>query len=428
MSLASISFATRPSRPSTERSGSSLFAVVLRRDGRLRPGQRRCSRARPSSAPRSSWQPTASRTSTTRTSRAPSSTGRSRRACSRSSCWPIGLPLYWIMEPGRQENAASGFGRTLRPPGRGPVRRHRRERPGAQLRRLPRRHRRAASARTSSSPRPTPTSIPTSRRATTTPRTSSTSSTGGRRRSTPCCCATAAKRSPTSSPTAGPAARCRRGASTVAARSTTSRSRTSSTTSRRSRSRPRRPRPTPQPSSSATERPSSTTAAASSAARARRCSTSACSRQLRRRRLLVRPLPHRGLVLPRRWSPPSVDGTIVVDRESFEATTANSGCGGALGPNLCDGDTVRQFPLDDDHVAFVTDGSETASATAAPARAAARCPASAPRPAEDPPYWINGGVAREPGRRHAHPGADRGHRRVRARAHLAPTDDEDDDR
>ena len=32
--------------------------------------------------------------------------------------------------------------------------------------------------------------------------------------------------------------------------------------------------------------------------------------------------------------------------------------GGALGPNLTNGDTVRQFPNEDDHVTFVETGSE----------------------------------------------------------------------
>ncbi|MDQ3294064.1 MAG: cytochrome c, partial [Actinomycetota bacterium] len=38
------------------------------------------------------------------------------------------------------------------------------------------------------------------------------------------------------------------------------------------------------------------------------------------------------------------EGQIVVDRDAFEAITANSGCGGEFGFNLCDGDTERQFP------------------------------------------------------------------------------------
>ena len=60
----------------------------------------------------------------------------------------------------------------------------------------------------------------------------------GARPSTPCCCASTGRRSATSSPTAAPSRRCRRGASRAAGRSTTSRSRTSSTTSSRSRSLP----------------------------------------------------------------------------------------------------------------------------------------------------------------------------------------------
>ena len=146
----------------------------------------------------------------------------------------IGLPLYWIIEPGRQANAATDFNAEFVDAGRGDVRADRHEPRRAQLRRLPRR-RRARRGRRYTLHEPDGTV--------------DRSSSGRRRRSTPCCCATAAKRSRTSSRTAGRSRRCRRGASPAAARSTTSRSRTSSTTSSRSRSRPSRRRNRPRTSS-----------------------------------------------------------------------------------------------------------------------------------------------------------------------------------
>jgi mono/diheme cytochrome c family protein len=91
------------------------------------------------------------------------------------------------------------------------------------------------------------------------------------------------------------------------------------------------------------------------------------------------------------------DDQIIVDRERFEAITANSGCGGGLGPNLCDGDTVRQFPAEDDHVAFITDGSQLGIGYGTNGQGSGKMPGFGVRPAESGLYWINGGEAREPG-------------------------------
>ncbi|HET6665053.1 MAG TPA: hypothetical protein VFG94_12375, partial [Acidimicrobiales bacterium] len=87
----------------------------------------------------------------------------------------------------------------------------------------------------------------------------------------------------------------------------------------------------------------------------------------------------------------------VVDREAFEAATANSGCGGALGPNLCDGLTERVFPNEDDHVAFVTNGSDLGVRYGRTGQGSGKMPGFGFRSGEGGLYWINGGAAREPG-------------------------------
>ena len=69
--------------------------------------------ARKESARRSSWPPTASRTTTTRRSRASGSTASSCTACCCSSSSSIGLPLYWVLEPGRQAGATEGLEKRL---------------------------------------------------------------------------------------------------------------------------------------------------------------------------------------------------------------------------------------------------------------------------------------------------------------------------
>lgn len=91
------------------------------------------------------------------------------------------------------------------------------------------------------------------------------------------------------------------------------------------------------------------------------------------------------------------DGQIIVDRERYEEITANSGCGGALGPNLCDGDTIRQFPSSDDHAAFITDGSQLGIGYGRTGQGSGKMPGFGLRPAETGLFWINGGDARDPG-------------------------------
>ncbi len=91
------------------------------------------------------------------------------------------------------------------------------------------------------------------------------------------------------------------------------------------------------------------------------------------------------------------EGTILVDRASFEAATANSGCGGGLGPSLCDGLTERQFPDLQSHIDFVTEGSELGLGYGSTGQGDGLMPGFGLRPAEDPLYWIAGGAAREPG-------------------------------
>ena len=83
-----------------------------------------CSRARPSSArDRAGRQPQA--VLRRRGPRGSEAHRRSTLALVVLFVLAVGIPLYWIMEPGRQENAAEGFDEKLRQPGRGAVRRHR---------------------------------------------------------------------------------------------------------------------------------------------------------------------------------------------------------------------------------------------------------------------------------------------------------------
>jgi hypothetical protein len=107
------------------------------------------------------------------------------------------------------------------------------------------------------------------------------------------------------------------------------------------------------------------------------------------------------------------NGQLVVDRGSYEAATENSGCGGALGPNLCDGATVRQFPEEappenateeeladfnplQDMIDFVSQGSEDGIGYGARGQGSGKMPGFAQRPAEEALYWLNGGNEREP--------------------------------
>ena len=92
----------------------------------------------PRSARRSSSRPTASPTYPTRSSRAASSTARSTSACSACSSSRLGLPLYWLNEPGRQAARVEGLrGASSSSRGAAHVRTDRRGR--VQLRGLPRR-------------------------------------------------------------------------------------------------------------------------------------------------------------------------------------------------------------------------------------------------------------------------------------------------
>jgi mono/diheme cytochrome c family protein len=109
----------------------------------------------------------------------------------------------------------------------------------------------------------------------------------------------------------------------------------------------------------------------------------------------------------------TVEEQLVVDRATFEAATENSGCGGALGPNLCDGSTVRQFPEQSlsedaseeeradfdplqDMIDFVSNGSEDGIGYGVRGQGSGKMPGFAQRPGEDALYWLNGGAEREP--------------------------------
>jgi hypothetical protein len=104
---------------------------------------------------------------------------------------------------------------------------------------------------------------------------------------------------------------------------------------------------------------------------------------------------------------------MIVDRASFEAAIENSGCGGALGPNLCDGATVRQFPEEsppedatEEELAdfdplqpmldFVSNGSEDGIGYGTRGQGSGKMPGFAQRPGEDALYWLNSGEEREP--------------------------------
>jgi hypothetical protein len=83
------------------------------------------------------------------------------------------------------------------------------------------------------------------------------------------------------------------------------------------------------------------------------------------------------------------------------------GCGSALGPNLCDGDTVRQFPVNDNpakgeskyqsHIDFITQGSVIGQRYGLQGQGTGRMPGFGQRPAEPGLFWINGGNDRPAG-------------------------------
>jgi mono/diheme cytochrome c family protein len=101
------------------------------------------------------------------------------------------------------------------------------------------------------------------------------------------------------------------------------------------------------------------------------------------------------------------DDFLVVNREDYEAATANSGCGGGFAFNLCDGDTERQFPEVEDpedgespHQAmidFVSEGSVVGKQYGRQGQGSGRMPGFGVRPAEPGLFWINGGAERPAG-------------------------------
>jgi hypothetical protein len=91
------------------------------------------------------------------------------------------------------------------------------------------------------------------------------------------------------------------------------------------------------------------------------------------------------------------NGEIVVDRAAFEEITVFSGCGGSFGPNLCDGATERQFPDEAEMADFVANGSENGIGYGQRGQGTGKMPGFSQRPAEDGLFWINGGLARDPG-------------------------------
>ena len=148
---------TRPARRPKARTASpaargqalmvyATAATTVGRDHRCRPHRRvarrtcsgTCATPGPRSAPRSSWRRTASPTSTTRSSRGRSSSARSSFGVAMLVVIGVGLPLYWLAEPGRQAGAIEGFNKRFAELGSARLRHHRRRR--LQLRRLPRRH------------------------------------------------------------------------------------------------------------------------------------------------------------------------------------------------------------------------------------------------------------------------------------------------
>jgi cytochrome c553 len=82
-------------------------------------------------------------------------------------------------------------------------------------------------------------------------------------------------------------------------------------------------------------------------------------------------------------------------------------CGSALGPNLCDGDELRQFPRNDNpakgqspyqsHIDFVTEGSVNGQKYGVQGQGTGRMPGFGERPAEAGLFWINGGTDRAAG-------------------------------
>jgi mono/diheme cytochrome c family protein len=89
--------------------------------------------------------------------------------------------------------------------------------------------------------------------------------------------------------------------------------------------------------------------------------------------------------------------------ESYAEVKDHSGCG-ALGPSLCNGAAVAQFPAKtptsdespvQDHIDFVTDGSENGKRYGVQGQGSGKMPGFGLRPAEPALYWINKGKERE---------------------------------
>jgi mono/diheme cytochrome c family protein len=83
------------------------------------------------------------------------------------------------------------------------------------------------------------------------------------------------------------------------------------------------------------------------------------------------------------------------DGGDVAAVLENSGCGGALGPNLCNGDTVRQFPVEQDMLDFITVGSEAGKGYGRRGQGSGKMPGFGQRTSEDALFWINGNEARD---------------------------------
>jgi len=74
----------------------------------------------------------------------------------------------------------------------------------------------------------------------------------------------------------------------------------------------------------------------------------------------------------------------------------HTGCG-ALGPSLCGGTNEAQFPKDSDQVDFVTLGSELGKKYGVHGQGSGKMPGAGQRPEEPAQFWLNKGKPREPG-------------------------------
>ncbi|MGI8662802.1 MAG: c-type cytochrome [Acidimicrobiales bacterium] len=81
---------------------------------------------------------------------------------------------------------------------------------------------------------------------------------------------------------------------------------------------------------------------------------------------------------------------------SVKEIAGHSGCG-ALGPSLCGGSVTAQFPLEQDHLDFVSAGSELGKKYGVHGQGSGKMPGFGQRTAEPALFWINKGKEREPG-------------------------------